>query len=232
MGIVLRSRIRTTIIALVILACFLLPAYAYQPYTCSYTLKASSPIDDPSTSPIEASPGSAIDLKATVTGTYSGPISLTLPAFDVNLGYDLKHDGVSIDSKRDSYPVNSMKVDPGRTYSQTGGKAYVLPSGIAPGDYTLDCTAEISLLGIGKTERASFLIKIGAPARASTGAGSITPASENALNTDGMDPSASSPNDPIKGTGSSPEASQGPPGLNLDPIGILQLVIDGLRQIL
>jgi len=156
----LRPWVNIAILASVLVLCLSLPAYASKPYTCEYTLAATSPVDDPSTGAVEASPGMDIALEATVYGTYSGPISFTLPAFDVSLDYDLKQDGISVDAKQDSYPVSSMRVAPGKTYTQTGGDTYALPQGLAPGDYTLDCAAGVSVLGIGKTERASFPIKV------------------------------------------------------------------------
>jgi hypothetical protein len=226
----MKSCLSIIIVASVFLACLSLPAYASKPYTGSYTLEASSPVDDPSTSSIEARPGMAIAIEASVSGTYSGPISITLPSFNVNLEYELKHNGIIIDTKKDSYPVNSIRVEPGRTYSQTGSKSYTLPSDLAPGDYTLDCTADVSVFGIGRTEHASFPIKVlgGSP--------SNTPASDpntfSPANTVNNNTSSSSSNGYIEGVGSSSKTPQDLSGLSLDPIGILKLVLDSLQHII
>ena len=109
MSIVIRPWISVAVIALVFLACSSLPVGANKPYTCSYTLKATSPADDPTTGVIEASPGMPITIEASVSGTYSGPISVTLPSFNVNLEYKLKHDGIVIDAKKEYLALREAK---------------------------------------------------------------------------------------------------------------------------
>jgi hypothetical protein len=212
-----------TIIALVILAFTSLPVVASKPYTCSYTLKAASPVDDPSTGYIEARPGMAITIEADVSGTYSGPISITIPSFNVNLKYELKHDGNIIDTKDDSYTVSSMRVKPGMTYSQTGSRSYMLPSDLAPGDYTLECTADVSILGIGKTEHASFPIKVlGEPS-------SNAPASQ----TDESSTTSTTWSVPITYPSLTPaNTSQDQVWQGFSPLGMLKFIPDGPRQII
>ncbi len=156
----MRYRIYLTLVVLLFLACSPFYACAAKPYTGSYTLSATSPADDYSTGAIEARPGMAIAIRADATGTYSGPIALTLPDINVNLIYELRHDGAVVDTKRDNYPISSMRVEPGKTYSQKGSRSYTLPSDLAPGDYILDCTADVSVFGIGRTEHASFPVKV------------------------------------------------------------------------
>jgi hypothetical protein len=220
---VIRTWASVAIMAFVLLACTSLPVAASKPYTCSYTLEATSAADDPSTGYIEARPGMAITIEAYASGTYSGPISITLPSFNVNLKYELKHDGKIIDTQKDSYPISSMRVKPGMTYSQTGSRSYTLPADLAPGDYTLECTADVSILGIGKTEHASFPIKVlGEPS-------SNAPASH----TDESSTISTTWAVPITYPSPTPaNTSQDQVWQGLSPIGMLKFIPDGPLQII
>jgi hypothetical protein len=161
----MRPSTSVTLVLIALIACVAIPANAGQPYTASYSISASSPIDDSSTKAIEAQPGMPITITATASGTYDGKIPVPLPSFTVSLQYDLKRGNNVIDTKKDSYGINGMFVKPGKTYSQTASKSYTLPSDLQPGDYTLYCTAVASVLGISRTEHASFTIKIVTDAR-------------------------------------------------------------------
>ena len=136
----LKSKITIIMVLFLLLVFSSISAYASY-YSGYYTFSASSPISGPSASEVTVNPGMTVNLEATSHINYTGPVSVSIAPFNVNVKYMLEQGETVIDAQTDTIHVNSMNLNPQGTYSFTGQSKYVVPSSVEPGTYTLDCFA-------------------------------------------------------------------------------------------
>lgn len=131
--------------------------------TGGYTLKASSPSDNSSTSTIEVQAGEHITVEATADIAYSG-ITLTSPPITVNTELLLLNGSKEIASATKSDKVEPMLLEDGKSYTMTGSNKIKVPSKTEPGIYTLNCdaNAKVSWMFINteKSQHKSFTVKV------------------------------------------------------------------------
>lgn len=143
-----------------------------------YTLKATSPGDNPATTAVEVAPGQTITVDATATITYAGD-NMNSPPFTVNTELHLYKAGVEKATSSQAFDIASMALESGKTYDRSGSATITIPAGAEPGLYTLKAvaSAEINYMGITKPFSAKelFVVDVIGPATATPASGQATP---------------------------------------------------------
>lgn len=134
-----------------------------------YTLKATSPSDNPGTDTIEATPGDDVTVDATATIRYEGE-SMTTPPITVVTELRLCQGSVEKASSTETHHIDPIALENGKTYTRTGSGKITVPAGTAPGTYTLKAkaTASAGFLGLNyeKSMTKEYTVKVLAPAAA------------------------------------------------------------------
>lgn len=138
-------------------------AFSMPSVNYSYNLTASSPIDDPSSAPVEVRPGQKITVKATANLTYHG-IKMTSPPISVRTELYLLEENREISSSIKTETVASIMLEDNMTYSRTGSGYIKVPADTEPGNYTLNCIANAQAgwmgLNLQKGATQSYKVKV------------------------------------------------------------------------
>mgnify|MGYP005841284545 CR=1 FL=1 len=164
-------------IVLMALISFITPAVAFSlPVQASYTVTPSTSIDNPSTAQIEAKPGMDIVVKADATVKYTGSASMNSPGLTVVTDLRLTKGSTQIASATGSYNVESMSLEPNKSYSKSGSSTIHIPANTAPGSYVLTAAAYTDIPVVGrKGDTRNFVISVLGESNTTSGNATVTP---------------------------------------------------------